>query len=165
MTAVLDPTGTYRYRLARDLDALGGEGTLLFVMLNPSTADADLDDHTIRRCRKLTAAEGYARLEVVNLFAYRSKDPVTLRFVDDPVGPENDAHIEAAARDADRIVAAWSHVERRLRWRVGEVMRLIDRIPRDLHVFGLTATGSPRHPSRLPDAARLTRWGTGPARP
>jgi len=104
-TATLSPCGTYRYRLGRRWSA-GGE-VLLFVMLNPSTADADVDDATIRRCIKFAQAHGFNALEVVNLFAYRATDPKDLRRAGWPAGPDNDAHIAEAATAAAAVCLAW----------------------------------------------------------
>jgi hypothetical protein len=70
--AVFSADGRYRYRLTRDL---GGKTTVTFIMLNPSTADANLDDPTIRRCKGFAKDWGYGRLIIVNLFAFRATDP------------------------------------------------------------------------------------------
>ena len=91
--AVLSDCGTYRYRLWRKW---GCGSPLLFVMLNPSTADAEVDDATIRRCLGFADAHGFGELEVVNLYAYRATDPADLKRAGYPVGPDNDAHIEDA---------------------------------------------------------------------
>src|SRR5689334_20041621 len=71
-SAVLSPCGLYRYRLTR---RWGDGPALLFVMLNPSTADATEDDPTIRRCTGFAKREGMPAIEVVNLFAWRATDP------------------------------------------------------------------------------------------
>jgi hypothetical protein len=102
--ALLSPCKLYRYTLTRRW----GEGPpLLFVMLNPSTASATEDDPTIRRCVGYAKRDGFPAIEVVNLFALRATDPKALTTVADPIGPENDAHVQAAADRAGRIVAAW----------------------------------------------------------
>lgn len=106
MGAVFSPDRIYRYRLTRD-GAMHGS-TVLFIMLNPSTADETQDDPTIRRCMAYAARWGHARLEVVNLFALRATNPMQLRlFRGDPVGPDNDRHIMEAVQDADIVIAAW----------------------------------------------------------
>jgi hypothetical protein len=83
--ASYDRTRRYRYTLHRRL--AGGAGRLCFCMLNPSTADARVDDPTVRRCVGYALAWGFAELECVNIFALRSTDPRALARADDPVGP------------------------------------------------------------------------------
>ena len=68
----------YRYWLHRDLAAQGDEG-LVFVMLNPSTANATEDDRTVRRCMDFGRRWGFRELTVVNIFALRATDPAVLR--------------------------------------------------------------------------------------
>ena len=100
-SAAYSSDGRYRYALSRGLDA--GLGVCLFVMLNPSTADAERDDPTVRRCRILAAQFGFTTLWVANLFALRSMDPRLLRTHADPVGPDNEGWITGLA-DRSRIV-------------------------------------------------------------
>ena len=66
MSAVISDCQRYRYWLERDR----GERPLVFVMLNPSTADAEVDDPTIRRCRRFASDNGYTGIIVVNLYAF-----------------------------------------------------------------------------------------------
>jgi hypothetical protein len=152
----------YRYLLTR---RIGGDlpllltptnGILLFVMLNPSTADETSDDATIRRCKGFATDWGYGQLEVVNLFALRATSP--RRLLDDPraaVGPENDGHVSDAIHRAHRIVCAWGAwgAHDRLRFRVAETNQMLHGAPW-CHL-GLTDDGEPRHPLRL---ARTTPW-------
>jgi len=106
-TATLSPCGRYRYRLGRRWAQHRLSLPLLFVMLNPSTADAEQDDATIRRCTTFAVAHGFDAMEVVNLFAFRATDPADLWRAADPVGPDADRHIaEAAARAAQDWIAA-----------------------------------------------------------
>ena len=106
MSAYISECGQYRYLLTRDVASIGN-GTVTFVCLNPSTADATEDDPTIRRCTRFAREWGYAQLKVVNLYAYRSTDPSQLARVPDPVGPENDDILSAVLGSSDCIVAAW----------------------------------------------------------
>jgi hypothetical protein len=103
-TAVISEGGTFRYRLGR---RWADGAPLLFVMLNPSTPDHEQDDATIRRCIRFAQAHNFPALEVVNLFAYRATDPKDLRASFYPIGPENDAHTVAAAREAGALCVAW----------------------------------------------------------
>jgi hypothetical protein len=143
--AIYSDCGLYRYRLWR---AWGPSGrTILWVMLNPSTAD-DLgnNDATIERCERRSAAWGFDRMEVVNLFAFRSTEPKLLRSALDPVGPENDRHILEAASGTALILCAWgSHGLARSR--SASVRTLFGTRP--LHCLGLTRSGEPAHPLYL----------------
>jgi len=138
--AVIDPTGMYRYLLWRTWDT--SLPPLAFIMLNPSTADENADDPTLRRCLGFARVWGYGRLSVVNLFAYRSTDPSALRTAVDPIGPENNAHITVAAVGASLVIAAWGDGGR-LGGRDGDVLR---RLGGPVQCLGVTAHGNPRHP-------------------
>lgn len=104
-SAVISPCERYRYALHRRWQI--GNSSVLWVMLNPSTADADIDDPTIRRCLVFSQAWSFDHLMVGNLYALRSTQPAALWTADDPVGPENDAHLRAMAKGAAQIICAW----------------------------------------------------------
>jgi len=99
--------GDYRYLLWRSFDSLLPGKTIAWVMLNPSTADETNPDPTLTRCVNYAKAWGYGRLEVVNLFALRDKDPTQLLYREDPVGPDNDAYLRRAVARAPTVVCAW----------------------------------------------------------
>lgn len=145
-TAVVSDDGRYRYSLSRRW-ADGPE--CVFVMCNPSVADATQDDATIRRCRGFAKTSGYAGLSVVNLYAWVSTDPDALWTVEDPVGPENNQYLASyairARHDRAPIVGAWGANPRPDR--VEQVLRLagMDR----LECLGITKAGAPKHPLRL----------------
>lgn len=135
--------GVYRYTLWREWHP--HLPRLVFVLLNPSTADGSTDDPTLCRCVGFARDWGYGSVELVNLFAYRSVDPATLRRVADPVGPLNDAYIQQAASRAEQIVLAWGALGG-LNGRAQEVTRLLNR---QLFCLGYTTEGLPRHPLYL----------------
>ena len=108
--AVFSPDGLYRYALDRWWGS--AFGFCLFIMLNPSAADAKVDDPTVRRCIGFAREWGFNRLRVINLFSWCATDPAELRSATDPIGTHNDAIIEAEARRVDRLghataVCAW----------------------------------------------------------
>lgn len=144
-SAVMSECGIYRYELRRTWGH--EEGPLVcWVMLNPSTADADVDDPTIRRCVGFSQRWGCERLVVVNLFALRATDPKALMRFPDPVGPENDDAIAAAADEAERVVVAWG-AHGTYRNRAAEVTNRLAGIHNmRLHCLGQTKQGAPRHP-------------------
>lgn len=153
MSAVISKCGQYRYRLDRDWI---GDGRAVWVMLNPSTADATLDDPTIRRCVGFTKSWGLGSLTVVNVFALRATDPKALRSHPDPVGPTNDAHIRAAIDRADIVIAAWGGS-----WPKPFANR-VHRVGRMLagraHHLGLTSAGQPMHPLYRPSDSPVLPW-------
>ena len=110
-SAVVSQCGAYRWHLTRLVDIIFQGDRVLFIMLNPSTADAETDDLTLRRCIGYARAWGYGSLAVVNLFGLRTTDPRNLRDHADPVGPHNDKYVLAAIRSVDDaaglIVCAW----------------------------------------------------------
>lgn len=153
--------GRYRYTLTRDWssDATGsGKGRVLFVMLNPSTADAAQDDPTIRKCVGFAQRWGYTSVEVVNLFAWRATKPADLvaRMMSyDVEGVENDGHIYDALKRAWLVVAAWGeaggtmrHGNAKPRW--VRVLNLIQQSNRRLVALKLSKDGHPWHPLYVP---------------
>ncbi|HEY5482808.1 MAG TPA: DUF1643 domain-containing protein [Propionibacteriaceae bacterium] len=155
---------TYRYQLTRDLEPerISGDWNLYWIMLNPSTADEELDDPTIRRVKGFTARLGFSRLTVVNLYGLRATSPADLWTADDPIGPENDLAVKQAALHAayfsSPIVAAWGALARPKR--VEEVLALIRgvRAMGLLSCLGTTNSGAPRHPLYLRSDAPLVPW-------
>lgn len=104
-SAILSPCGQYRYALERAWHPQGPQ--VLFIGLNPATADAQRDDATLRVCMGYARAWGYGGLWLGNLFAYRSRDPAALRRVVDPIGPENDGWLHGLQQQSALVVCAW----------------------------------------------------------
>jgi hypothetical protein len=151
--AILSPCGTYRYTLERWWDRT--RKPLVFVLLNPSTADAETDDPTLRRGVGFAKREGAGGLVFVNLFALRSTDPAALRSHADPVGPENDHHLLDQVKRVGRAVLAWG-VDGVLLDRDAHVIRLLQG--HELLCLGRTKHGHPRHPLYLPAEAPLVQF-------
>jgi hypothetical protein len=125
---------------------------VLFVGLNPSTADAHRDDATIRRCTRFARDWGFGQLIVANLFAFRTPSPRTLRRVYAPVGPDNDRWLRRLACEADVTVAAWGN-HGMLLHRDQEVLELLE----DPRCLEMTKRGCPRHPLYVRASARPRR--------
>lgn len=146
--ANMSPCGVYRYSLWRTWD--DKKPRLPFICLNPSTADANIDDPTIRRCIGFARREKLGGIVVANLFALRATDPQELRRHDIAYGPGNykalldfmhDALIENMA-----IVCAWGaseHARGQGAWRITNLMK--SEGCRGI-CLGKTRDGSPRHP-------------------
>ena len=146
-SAILSPCEEYRYVLTRGITGADPERKMLFIMLNPSVADALIDDPTIRRCIGFARRENRGLLTVVNLFALRSTDPKALRVHSDPIGPENDIWI---ARYMDThhnhtIVAAWGSDSFSI-----ERGKLITKTYGPFKALGITRNCNPRHPLFVP---------------
>ncbi len=148
--AVLSRCRRYRFALWR---RWGSEPQVLFVMLNPSTADARHDDPTIRRCIRFARAWGFGSLAVGNLFAFRSTSPAALRRAVDPVGPGNDEWMVRLHEESSLTVAAWGN-HGQLLGRSDVVGGLLS----DLHILGLTKTREPRHPLYVQASAEPIPW-------
>lgn len=136
----------YRYSLHRGWDNWEVGRTLMVIGLNPSTADENEDDPTIRRCIAFAKQWGMQNLIMTNLFAFRSTDPKGLLSVEDPIGKENDKELLYWGQErADLILVAWgahSTVDKRAE----EVLKLI----RGPFCLGYTKKGHPRHPLYVP---------------
>lgn len=144
MDAELSVCGAYRYSLTRKWREQ--PGYLLWIMLNPSTANALKDDATIRKCVGFAKRWGYGSIAVVNLYALRATNPVVVEGATDPVGPDNDETIKRLASEATGICAGWGGSgPRSLRSRVVEVLAMI---PGEVTCIGKTRDGHPLHPSR-----------------
>ena len=141
----------YRYWLKRQWAKEGR--TMLWIMLNPSTADSTHDDPTIRRCVSFAKRDGFGGIVVCNLFALRSPDPNVLVDHPDPIGLHNTTTLDFWIVQADTIVCAWgakfgdsSLLGAGLKRSRPAVESMASKHHRDLWCLGLTKKGFPRHP-------------------
>jgi len=154
-TASISDCGRYRYRLTR---RWGNGSVLVWIMFNPSMADASRDDATIRRVRGFTKREGYGGFIVVNVWALRATDPKELRLRRGGYETKNIAHVERAVRRRD-VIAAWGA---NVYQGVG-LKRICFALQgaASLRCLGLTKGGEPRHPLRLRKDTPLVPWSAG----
>ncbi len=129
----------YRYRLWRVWNREAGMVT--WIGLNPSTADEEQDDPTIRRCIQFAKDWGYGGIWMTNLFAWRATDPAVMKRIAHPIGPENDLAIANCANQSAMTIAAWGIHGEHL-GRDEQVLALIGGV----HCLGVTDKGLPRHP-------------------
>ena len=151
-SAIFSDCGRYRYVLSRRW--ADGEDCV-FVGLNPSTADGAKNDATVRKCTQFARAWGFAGLTLVNLYARKCRYPQALATSDDPVGPDNDAWLAGAVKDAPLLIAMWGNYGARA---YGEVARrdlLAMDLRDDWRCFGRTKQGAPQHPLYLPNVTQL----------
>lgn len=144
--AVFSADHKYRYMLTRAWEDVGDGTALNIIGLNPSTADAAVDDPTIRRCIGFARQWGFSELVMTNIFAFRSTDPGGLKAERDPVGPENDVTLLEQARGCRVALAAWG-AHGGLFSREGQVLRLLRGVP--LQCLGTTKARYPKHPLYL----------------
>lgn len=147
----------YRYVLWRewDIDSLTGcsddlahpDKFLMVIGLNPSTADEDHDDPTLRKCIGFAKRWGFGALCMTNLFAFRATQPKDMKMEADPIGPDNDASLLRCAAEAGMILAAWGKDGKHLK-RDAEVINLL--MAHDLKVLKLNQDLSPMHPLYVP---------------
>lgn len=145
--AVFSDDRRYRYLLWRQWS--GVERLVLFVALNPSTADERDDDPTIRRCRGYARAWGASGFMVANLFAFRATRPVDLLSALEPVGKDNDSWLQLASLVSATTVACWGNHGRHLD-RSACVLRLLKPVT----VLKVNRTGEPCHPLYLPQGLK-----------
>lgn len=141
--ALFSPCRRYRYRLWRYWDR--SQPYLVFLMLNPSTADELTNDPTVERCERRARSMGYGGLEVVNIFAYRATDPAVMKAQDDPVGPDNNQAILDAVQAAGMVVCAWG-MHGNYRGRGIEVRRLLNDHRITPYCLRTGKDGQPGHP-------------------
>lgn len=140
--AIFSKCKKYRYALWRRWDV--DKPIVMFVMLNPSTADAETDDPTLRRCIGFAKDWGYGGVLKTNLFAYRATDYRKMLAAKDPVGKENIIWLKKAHRKSDLLVAAWGNHGQHL-----EQDQAIFRLFKDWHYLKLNKSGVPAHPLYL----------------
>ncbi len=141
----------YRYSLSRIWDKK--KKLVLFIGLNPSTANEEVDDPTIRRCVNYVQNWGYGGLMMVNLFAYRVTLPSGLKKVKYPIGEDNDKYIMTLSKKADITVAAWGNNGNLY----GRDKQVFDLIP-NLMCLKLNKSGQPAHPLYLKKNIKLTKF-------
>lgn len=150
MTAIISPCGLYRYRLERQVGPSGP--VYAFFGVNPSTADASLDDATVRKWIGFTTRWGASKFVVGNVFAYRSTEVGNLMTATDPGGPENWDQLRSIVADADILVPCWGDrkkVHRDLHPYFDAVKGLLKDSGKPVMHFGLTKDGDPKHPLML----------------
>lgn len=141
-SAILSADRKYRYVLTRILDET--KPTVVFIGLNPSTADEEVDDKTIRKCIGYAKRWGYGKLIMVNLFAFRSTDPSMLKRVEDPVGLDNDSYIQKCVSESNLVIACWGNHGKLL----NRDKVLMDSLP-NLVCLKRNKNGTPHHPLYL----------------
>lgn len=141
--------GSFRYSLEREWNP-SKEG-VLFVLLNPSTADDNIDDNTVKKCIGFAKQWGYGSLEIVNLFAYRATDPKVLFLAEqegkDVIGPKNDKYIQEAMDRAEKTIVGWGEMGKNALERCKQVQNMLQG--KEIECFGVGKKMQPKHPLML----------------
>ncbi|EGF20712.1 MULTISPECIES: DUF1643 domain-containing protein [Streptococcus] len=145
--AILSEDRKFRYILSRVWDE--AKPTVLFIGLNPSTADENEDDPTIRKCINFAKSWGYGGILMANLFAYRATNPRVLYSEQDPIGSDNDFYIKEYADKSEMIIACWGN-HGSFNNRSHEVYGLVD----SLHCLDTNKSGEPKHPLYIRNDAK-----------
>ncbi len=160
MSAIISQCGNYRYRLERTIS--DSNKVVAGIMINPSTADETIDDHTIRKWIGIAKRNDWGKIIIGNKFAYRSTNVKNLKLVNDPIGPDNDSHLRQIFLDADQIIVAWGPLSKtpsdiRDRWKYINELSIETNKP--LYCFGdVTKDGSPRHPLMISYNTTINLW-------
>lgn len=159
MSAIISKCGRYRYRLDRSGYGLGNTA---IIMVNPSTADAETDDATIRKLKGFGHKNAWGDLVVGNLFAFRATDVRDLATERDPIGPTNDSHLLRILRNSEQVIVAWGalgKLPKHLQTRWQQVVKLIESTGHVPKCIGAPlGDGHPRHPLMAGYALPIQRW-------
>ncbi len=151
-SASFSDCGRYRYTLVRRWD-VGNTSSVLWIMLNPSTADHRIDDATIRKCVRYSKRWGFGRLSVVNLYARIATNPSDLLQLSaaDAVGPDNERYLHNLSDTSDLSVCAWGaaaeYIARRTRH--DQAAAVLRQLGPHAHALKITKSGAPGHPLYL----------------
>ncbi len=158
-SAVLSDCGGYRYRLDRRVADSGP--VYAFFGINPSTADASLDDATVRKWRGFVSRWGGSRFIVGNVFAFRSTDVKALATTPDPIGRLNNDHLKQIIAEADILVPCWGDQKKvppELRLHFHWMRQVLTAAGKPVKTFGLSNGGYPKHPLMLGYDTVMTDW-------
>ncbi len=144
-SAIISACGLYRYQLWRRWRA--GQH-VVFIGLNPSTADATTNDPTIRKCMGYARLWGYGAICMVNLFAFRATQPKAMLRAEDPIGPENTDHLLEVTKSAALVICAWGR-DGVNRGQDQAVLSLLRRAGITPHCLQVNQDGTPAHPLYL----------------
>ena len=134
----------YRYTLWREWPLLASHGRVMFIGLNPSTADEMRNDPTVSRCISFAKRWGFGGMCMANIFAFRATDPAMMLSAIDPVGPENDRYLRECFERCSTVIAAWGNHGEHLKR--GDAVR---QMFSGMLCLGKTKSGHPKHPLYL----------------
>ena len=131
--------GKRRYRLWRIWDP--EKPLLLYVLLNPSHADAQTDDRTVSKLIQFSRDWEYGGFYLGNIHSYISSDPKLLVHHLIPNEPLNIFHLKEMAKKSKKIVLGWGNS--------GKLPQWLKHITTQPYCLGINQNGSPKHPLYL----------------
>ncbi len=149
--AVFSARRTFRYALWRNWD--NHRPKIVFVGLNPSTADENQDDPTIRRCISFARTWGYGGVLIGNLFAFRATRPADLKKTPMPIGRDNNKWLDTMIVVSGRVLACWGNHGSHL----SQDRLFVDRYS-DLYCLAVNSTGAPVHPLYQPGSSIPSKY-------
>ncbi len=156
-SAEYSPCGRYRYELHRRWNQDQPTKSIMFLMMNPSTATEFVDDPTVKKCRYYANRWDFNHLIIGNVFAYRATNPKELLKVDDPQGTENLYRLQKLLTEHNPfLVCAWGRIPKRLSNIEEQAMQLVKGY--EPHVLRLNKVGKPYHPLYLPNDTTSISW-------
>ncbi len=160
MSAIISDCLQYRYRLEREIHDFGDK-VIAYFGVNPSTADATIDDATVRKWIMFSKMYNARKFIVGNVFAWRTPDVRHLKTAKDPIGPDNCYHLHQIVYDADLLIPCWgsrNKVPRHLRHHLDELMSQLILSGKTVAIFGRTTSADPKHPLFLSYETQLKPW-------
>lgn len=137
--------GKRRYRLWRIWDQ--DKPVLLYVLLNPSNADAQTDDRTVTKLIKFSRNWGYGGFYLGNIHSYISSDPKRLMHHLIPNESLNISHLKEMAKKSEKVVFGWGNAGRLPIW--------LKQMISQAYCLGNNNNGSPKHPLYLSYKTKL----------
>lgn len=159
--AYFSPCRTWRYSLWRRWEDCDVGRMCVFCCLNPSTADENEDDPTVRRCIDFSKAWGYSGFVMTNIFAARQTDPLKMKMFSDPIGPENDEALRFFMMNAGKFVLAWGN-HGNFMGRSDAVLDMLESAERWAWCLRMTQQNQPWHPLYISGATVLMKFERAP---
>jgi hypothetical protein len=151
------PDDCYRYRLKSTWDETKPHA--MFIMMNPSTADSEVNDRSVAKCERFARTWDYGGIYVGNTFAYRATDKEHLRGIPDPVGLDNDKHLIEMAKLAKIVIFAYGQPgHRRLQDQGPRLAKLLIDKGVKPYVLKLSNDRTPCHPLYLCKNSKPVEW-------
>ncbi len=141
----------YRYTLWRIWNL--NKPKVMFIGLNPSTADEINNDPTVTRCINYSKLWGYGGMYMMNIFAFRTTYPSELKKSTNPIGIDNDYWIKKVSKSVDKCIGAWGNDGDFLD-RSKEIIKLIPQ----LYCLKINNSGEPSHPLYLKSTLKPTLY-------